>query len=356
MISILDRYILKQVTGIFLFGIGLFTVMLEAQNLFVLVRFALEQHLGTGVMLRLVVLRLPYFLVLSFPMALLLGALLAVGRLADHNEVVAMRTGGISLARMAVPVLAAGALVAAASLALSEYVVPLADQRYWDEVRRVTGQAPPARGYLLFREEEGAGISVYYARRVSEDGATLEGVVVNQEEAGRLARVIVADRARFLEGQWIFQDGIVHDLSGPQRLEVRFKHLVAGIRRTPREILAERKEPADMSIRELLGYINVLRRTGESVARYLVWLHSRIALPISSITFALLALPLGLRPHRSSSSIGMGLTVLIVLVYYLLFTVFMALGETGRLPAALAAWLPNLFVAGVGGVLLWRVR
>ncbi len=356
MISILDRYILKQVTTIFLFGVALFTVMLEAQNLFVLVRFALEQHLGTGVMLRLVVLRLPYFIGLSLPMALLLGALLAVGRLSDHNEVVAMRTGGISLARMAVPVLAAGVLVAAASLVLSEYVVPRSDQRYWDEVRRVTGQVQPARGYVLFREEEGARVSVYYARRVSEDGATLQGVMVNQEESGRLGRIIVADRARFLEGQWVFDDGIVYDLSGLQRIEVRFKRLVAGIRRTPREILAERKDPADMSIRELRGYINVLRRTGESVARYLVWLHSRIALPVSSVTFALLALPLGLRPHRSSSSIGLGLTVLIVLLYYTLFTIAVALGETGRLPAALAAWLPNLFVGGAGGVLLWRIR
>ena len=356
MISILDRYILKQVTTVFLFGVALFTVMLEAQNLFVLVRFALEQHLGTGVMLRLVVLRLPYFIILSLPMALLLGALLAVGRLSDHNEVVAMRTGGISLARMAVPVFTAGVLVAAASLALGEYVVPLADQRYWEEVRQATQQAPPARGYVLFREEDGPRVSIYYARKVSEDGATLEGVVVNQEEAGRLTRIIVANTARFIDGRWAFEEGVAHELSGGPRLEIRFKRLEAGIRRTPREILAERKEPADMSIRELRGYITVLRRSGESVARYLVWLHSRIALPISSITFALLALPLGLRPHRSSSSIGLGLTVLIVLVYYILFTVFVALGENGRLPAFLAAWLPNLFVGGAGGVLLWRIR
>ena len=356
MISILDRYILKQVTTVFLFGVALFTVMLEAQNLFVMVRFVMEQNVRSDVMVRLLVLRLPYFIVLSLPMALLLGALLAVGRLSDHNEVVAMRTGGISLGRMAVPVVAAGVLVAAASLVLSEYVVPLADQRYWDEVRRVTGQVQPARGYVLFREEEGARVSVYYARKVSEDGATLEGVVVNQEEAGRLARVIVANTTRFVDGRWVFEEGVAHELSGGPRLEIRFKRLVAGIRRTPREILAERKEPADMSIRELRGYINVLRRTGESVARYLVWLHSRIALPVSSVTFALLALPLGLRPHRSSSSIGLGLTVLIVLLYYTLFTIVVALGETGRLPAALAAWLPNLFVAGVGAVLLWRIR
>src|SRR3990170_1231219 len=248
------------------------------------VRVALEQHLGTGVMLRLVVLRLPYFIILSLPMALLLGALLAVGRLSDHNEVVAMRTGGISLGRMAVPVFVAGVLVAATSLALGEYVVPLVDQRYWEEVRRATRQAPPARGYVLFREEDGPRVSIYYARKVSEDGAILEGVVVNQEEAGRLARLIVANTARFVDGRWVFEEVVAHELSAGPRLEIRFKRLEAGIRRTPREVLAERKEPADMSIRELRGYINVLRRSGESVARYLVWLHSRIALPISSIT------------------------------------------------------------------------
>ena len=356
MISILDRYILKQVSGIFLFGIALFTVMLEANNLFFLVRFALQQHVSADVLARLLIYRLPYFIVFSLPMALLLGALLTVGRLSDHNEVVAMRTGGISLARVAVPVLAAGVLVAATGLALGEYVAPIGDERYFDEIRRVTSQPVAPRGYILFREEEAAQTSIVYARRISEDGTTLEQVVMNQEMLGRLARVVEAGRARFADGQWVFENGVVHEFSAQGRVDITFKRMVVGIKHTPREILARSKDPADMTIRELQGYIDVLRRTGEAVTKYLVWLHSRVALPMSSIVFALLALPLGLRPHRSGSSIGLGLTVLIIILYYLLFSTGLALGENGRLPAFWAVWSPNFIVAAIGVYLLWRAR
>ncbi len=355
MISILDRYILKQVATIFLFGVALFTVMLEANNLFFLVRFALQAHVSTDILARLAVLRLPYFVVFSLPMGVLLGALLTVGRLSDHNEVVAMRTGGISLTRVAVPVLVAGALVAVSGVALGEWVVPLADQQYFEELRRAGQQVPAPHGYVLFREEDGPAVSIYYARQISADGGTLEEVVVMQFDDGRLVRIIEADRAAFQNGQWIFQNGVVRELA-EGRVEVRFKRLVAGIRRTPREILADRKDPADMTIRELRGYIAVLRRTGESVARYLVWLHSRIAFPTSSLTFALLAIPLGLRPHRSGSSIGLGLTLLIIILYYLLMSTTLALGENNRIPAALAAWAPNVIVGAIGGYLLWRNR
>lgn len=353
---IFDRYILRQVGGVMLFGIALFTVMLTANHLFFLARFAQQQHLALAVLLRLVVLRLPYFVVFSLPMALLLGALLTVGRLSDHNEVVAMRTGGISLARLSLPVLLAGVFVAATAIALGEWVVPLADEQYAAAFRDAGGQAPASRRHILFRETEGAVTSVYYARRLAEDGKTLEGLVVNQFESDRLVRVIEAAQARFDSGQWDFRDGVVHLFTGPQAVEARFQRLKAGIRRTPREILNERKDPADMTIRELQAYIGVLRRTGESIARYLIWLHTRVALPASSIVFALLAIPLGLRPHRSGTSIGLGLTVLIVLLYYLLMSTMLALGESDRVPPIVAAWTPNLLLGGLGSLLLWRAQ
>jgi lipopolysaccharide export system permease protein len=353
---ILDRYILRQVVGTFLFGVGLFTIMLEASfELFGLVRVVMQQGVGALDVVRLLALRVPHYVVFSMPMALLLGTLMAMGRLSDHNEVVALRTGGVSLGRVMLPVLLAGLLVGGGSLALGEFLVPQTNEQYFAELRRIR-QAPPTRGYLLFREREGALVSVYYARRVAADAETLEGVVVHQEEGERVVRLIRAARATYANGAWTFEDGTVNELDQPGRVEVRFTRLRAGLSRTPREIQAERRDPSEMTIAELRSYIRILQRSGESVARYLVWLHARASLPLSSIPFALLALPLGLRPHRSGSSIGLGLTVLIILLYYLGFSITVALSENGRLPAAVAAWAPDGVVAAVGAVLLWRVR
>lgn len=353
--AILDRYIIREVGSIFLFGIALFTLILTVNHIFFLARFAAAQHIDVIVVARLLLLRVPYFLAFSLPMALLLGVLLTFGRLSDRNEVVAMRTSGISLIRVAVPVLVGGLVVSALGIALNEWVVPLAEDRYRTEFLQA-GRVAPQRGYLLFREREGARVSVFYARHVAENGESMEGLTANQFEGDRLVRVIEAARARYSGGGWHLEDGTMYLLGGPQMVQVRFARIDAGIRRTPRDLLAERKDPSEMTIKELRAYMGVLQRTGESIVQYLVWLHSRLALPSSSVIFALLAVPLGLRPHRSGPSIGLGLTIVILLVYYLLMNTTLALGQSGRLSPLLAAWTPNLVIGAVGAYLLWRAR
>lgn len=354
--AILDRYILKEVGGIFLFGVALFTVFLTVNHLFFLARFALQAHVSLTVVARLLLLRVPYFMAFSLPMALLLGTLLTFGRLSDRNEVVAMRTSGIGLSRVTLPALAAGLIVAVAGIILGEVVVPVAEDRYRAEFFVASGQPPSEEGYILFREEEGAQISVFYARRVREAGEVMEGLTVTQFESDRLVRVIEARAARYTDGEWVFEEGTLYLLTGPTSVETRFDRLKVGITRTPREILFARKDPSEMTIRELRTYIGVLRRSGESVVGHIVWLHTRVAFPASSLIFALLAVPLGLRPHRSGRSIGLGLTIVILLGYYLLMNTTLALGQTGRLPALLAAWTPNLVVGSLGAYLLWRAR
>ena len=90
--------------------------------------------------------------------------------------------------------------------------------------------------------------------------------------------------------------------------------------------------------------------------RYAVNLQLKFSLPVSSVIFALLAVPLGLRPHRSGRSTGLGLTVLVLLGYYLMMSITVTLGERGQMPPVWAAWLPNLTVASAGVYLLWTAR
>jgi len=141
--------------------------------------------------------------------------------------------------------------------------------------------------------------------------------------------------------------------TGSTTVTTTFERLRVGLRRTPKEIGIPQREPSEMTIRELRTYVAVLRRSGENVARYSVELQSKIAFPLSAMLFSLLAVPLGLRPHRSGTSIGFGLTIVVLLVYYLMISVTLTLGQGGRLHPIAAAWLPNLVLA-TGGILLLR--
>ncbi len=354
-VGLLDRYIWRHLRGLFLFGVAIFTTFLLVNHLFFLARLVFQEGATFLAALELLVYRIPYFIAFSFPMAMLLASLMAMGRLSDGQEITAMRTAGISLGRIAGSVVLAGALVSIGTLVFNESLVPPAEDRYELSFSRVVGKATATVAQVLFREEQEGIESVYFVRRFTPAAELMEGVVVEQFERGQLRRVIDAARAQYVTNKWEFQNGTMYLFSDGTTVATRFDRLELALRRTPREIAAPQKPVSDMSIRELRAYIDVLRRGGEDVTRYLVELQSKIAIPMSALLFALLAVPLGLRPHRSGPSIGLGLTILVLVGYYILSSVTLTLGQSGRLHPIPAAWLPNLTLAGAALALLRRV-
>ncbi len=354
-ISLLDRYVWRQLAELFAFGVAIFTLLLLVNHLFLVARLVLQQGAALSVALQLLVYHLPYVLAFSFPMAMLLASLLAIGRLSDGQEITAMRTSGISLARIALSVTAAGVLVSAMTLALNEGVVPYAEDRYQQVL--ITGlreRSVSEQRDVLFRDVQEGVESVYFVRLFRRDQERMEGVVVNQFEGGVLNRVIEAQVAQYIGGVWEFRDGTIYVFTGETTVVTQFSRLRVGLQRTPEQIAVPQRDPSEMSIRELRQYITVLRRSGVSAARYLVQVHFKLAVPMSAALFALLAVPVGLRPHRSGTSIGLGLTFLVIIGYYIISSVTITLGDSGRLHPILAAWLPDVVLAAAGLALVRR--
>jgi lipopolysaccharide export system permease protein len=350
--GLLDRYIWKQLSGVLLFGVAFFTAFLLVNHLFVLARLNRDGGFSLA-LLQLAAYRLPYFAVFSLPMATLLASLLAVGRLSDGQEITAMRTSGISLRRIAAPLVIAGLAVSAAAVLTGEFIVPRAEEAYRQALAQtIRSQRTVQR--LLFRDTHDGVESAYFVRRFRVADGVMEDVVVNQLEQGTLKRVIEAARATYQDGEWVFEDGTLHAFSGDTTVTSRFDHLRLQLSRTPREIAIEQRDPSEMTIRELRTYVRLLQRSGQPLAPYAVEIQSKLALPFSAALFALLALPLGLRPHRSGRAIGLGLTVAVLIVYYVLLSITVTLGLNGRLSPVGAAWLPNVALGLAGIALLWR--
>ncbi|MDR7485853.1 MAG: LptF/LptG family permease [Armatimonadota bacterium] len=353
----IDRYILREVGGIFVFGAAVFTTLLMVNHLFFLARLAAEAGIPIRTSLLLLVLRVPYMAAYGLPMAMLLATLMAFGRLSDRNEIIALRTSGWSLGRIALPVLVAGAVVTAISLAVTEYVVPPSETRYRDLLAEVLrSPTRQVQEHVLFREPIDGVESVFYARALDTRDSTMSGVVITQFQHDRPVRLIEAARARFGTEGWVLQDGTIYLLGSGGGVTTRFASMRVALQRTPRQAAAPRRDPSEMTIGELRQQIAALQAAGENILRYVLSLHLKVALPASSVIFALLAVPLGLRPHRSGRSAGLALTVLVLLGYYLMMSVTLTLGERGQLAPFWAAWMPNLTVAAAGGYLLWTSR
>lgn len=351
---LIDRYILREIGGIFLFGVAVFTTLLLINHLFFLARLAADAGVPIRTNLMLLLLRVPYLAAYALPMSMLLATLLAFGRLSDRNEITAMRTTGWSLSRIAVPVIAAGIIVTGLSLGMTEYIVPRSESRYRDLfAEAVRSPQRKVLFHVLFREPVNGVDSTFYARQLDTRDGTMTRVVITQFLGGRPSRLIEAESARFGPDGWVLYDGTLYLLGSASGVKTEFQEMRVTLRRTPQQMAAPRKDPAEMTISELRQQIATLRAAGEDVLRYAVSLQLKLALPASSIIFALLAVPLGLRPHRSGRSTGLGLTVLVLLAYYLIMSVTVALGERGQITPFLAAWIPNLAVAAAGAYLLW---
>ncbi len=311
-IPLLDRYLWRHLRDLFAFGVAIFTTLLLVNHLFFLARLVLQQGTALAVAFQLLVYKLPYFLAFSFPMAMLLASLLAIGRLSDGQEITAMRTSGISLTRIAVSIVAAGVLVSVLTLALNEGVAPRAEERY----RRafaiaLQGPLPTERRDVLFREVQGNIESVYFIRRLLKDAGRMDGVVVNQFEDGALKRVIEAKEGQYQGGVWEFGHGTMYVFTGGTTVVTQFDRLRVGLTQTPQEIALPQRDPSEMSVQELRLYIR--------------------------------------------TSIGLGLTFLVLIGYYIISAAALPLGENGRLNPVVAGWLPDLVLAVVGLVLLHRV-
>jgi len=355
--SLLDRLLFSEVGHSFGFGLGLFTVLLVMNHLFYLARLVIAQGVAVQVALALMVYKVPYFIAFSAPMGVLLATVLAIGRLHDHNEIAALRVAGVSLNRIALPIVLAGAIAAVGTIVFGEGVVSLSDQQYRRAFGDVMSRAPQLRPVenVFFQAPTAGGNALYSAHRYEPRTRTLEGVTVVYLTAGTPLQIIEARRAEYKQGvEWTFYDGHIYLFPQGTTVATKFVTLDVVVPRSPQEFTLPPRQPADMSLRELIEQIVILRRGGADAHDYIGELHAKIATAASCIVFALIAVPLSLRPHRSGPSVGFGLSVLVLVAYYLI-AIPAQLASDGRLLSpVIAAWLPDVIVGAAGVALLMR--
>jgi lipopolysaccharide export system permease protein len=355
--KILDRYVIKELLDPFIFGVTAFTLILSASMvMFELVRAVVIMGMPLHIAGQLFIFKLPSVVVYIFPMAMLLASILAFARFSSDKEIIAFRAGGVSLYRIMVPVLAMGLAVSFLTLAFYEIVVPEANHASKKLlIETKIEKAPQIRENVFIPElERGQLKRIFYARKSS--GNTMTGVIIQEFDDGHLSQLINARTAEWNTDRWIFRNGTTYFLSdeGEYRHLIRFEEQHIVLKLTPADLEEGSKNPEDMNFNALRNYIDLKKKMGENVADLSIQLNLKLAIPFACFVFTLLGAPLGLNPTRKSSSIGLGISVIIIFVYYVLMFSAMAAGQMELISPFLAAWLPNVITAGIGGWILYK--
>jgi lipopolysaccharide export system permease protein len=377
--TLLDRYLLAELVGPFLFGVAAFaSILIAGQFLFKLTSF-LAKGAPVPEVMALFGLKLVPMIVLTFPMAALLATLLGYGRLSGDAEITAMAASGIPFIRIAAPAFLLGLVVSVGALAINEGVVPRAG-RTSRVLEAAIAKALQEKGLDAAFVEPGRAAVIQdfenkkLARLVVAQGfdlreKTLRGVTMLEfDQDGLGARWIQADSAVWeKDRRWLFRNARVQPWRGARapvggspenaRMRMAAAELEFTINKTPNQVLSSQKKPEDMSYAELAGYLEALRDQSvepQAMREMEVDLHNKIAIPFASLIFTLIGAPLALRRPRSGSSVGLGLSVLIIFGYYILWHGMSIMAEGGHVAPLVASWTANAVGLLAGGALIAR--
>ena len=350
---LMDIYLLRRFFFYFVLLTATFVFLFEAFTFFELLDDIARHRIPFLVVVDYFRYLTPYLLYSLGPLAALVSVLVTLGVMSKNNEIVAIKASGVSLYRLAVPLLLAGILLATAMVALDDLYLPYANQRQ-DALRNQIKGRPPQTYKRPERWIFGESSKIYNYDVFEPSQNVFGGLTVLELDPAtfQVRRRVFASRAQWsptqktwiLEGGWIrdFSDGTITNYE-PFRVRD-----LAELTEPPTYFNREFLQAFQMSWRDLRTYINGLQQAGYDVSALTVQWHRKLAFPLIAPISMLLAIPfaffVGTRGAVGGVAIGVGIGI----IYWSLAELLQAMGGIGQLPPLLAGWSPDIIFFFLG--------
>lgn len=362
--QIVDTYVLSGFLFYFALWLASFVLLYHVFTFFELLSDIFKNHIAMTRVLTYHMFLTPRLIYEFTPVAVLAAVLVVFGVLAKNNEVTAFKACGISLYRLAAPVLIAGTLLSGSLFAFDHYWVPEAD-RVQDQIRaEIKGK--PAQTFLRPDRKWIYGLHdrIYYYKYFDQAELVMLGVNVFEIEPGhfRLKRHIYAERARWepVIKKWVFQNGWSREMNGDRFGP--FDSFAGGTRtfseleETPNYFVKEKLQSQQMNFQELEAYISELQQSGFDTVPLQVQFHKKFSVPLFALILAMVSTPFAFLAGNRGAMAGVGISFLIFVAYWSVDRYFEQVGNLSQLPAVMAAWSPDAIFSLVGLYFLARMR
>jgi len=351
--KIIHLYIFREITTPFLLGFAVFTFVLLTGKLLKLAEMVITKGMPISDILRLIVYMLPSFCVVTIPMSFLLALLLAFGRLSADSEITALKASRISLYGLLPPAIFFAAILFAVSMFMTVYALPWGNSAF------------KAFLYDVIK----ARITLSLKEKVFNDN--VPGVVLYMDKYDHkrnfISDVLIYDDRKANEPVTIFaRTGAI--ATDPQKREIRLSLKNGSIHENPAvsdyrliefasydmSINLSNSSPGvktdeqDMSFSDLLHNIRNSDTDMAAKKNLQMEFHKRLSLPFACFVFVVIGIPLGMQNQRAGKAAGFSIGIGVILFNYILFSIGKNLGQKGLLHPAVAMWVPNLVLLGIG--------
>ncbi|MBL7073062.1 MAG: LptF/LptG family permease [Candidatus Omnitrophica bacterium] len=360
--KIITRYMLKELGGPFLGALFVSTIILAAGNIIQTVDMVMNKGVEAIQVVKIFFLFLPYVLIFTIPISVLSAVLLGFGRLSGDNEVTTLRTSGINIHSIVLPVLICGFIISLISVPLNDRILPESEFIARKLLKKVGIKHPTA---MLEPGVFVKGFKNYIIFIHGVKGEVLENIRIYQPRKGKPTRTIEAKTGEIISlpeensvKLWL-REGTADEIATDKpdefyKLSFKDYYLTLNLEKTV-DVRNIQKKAREKSIKELLTDIRSLSENDIDAVPLRIELHKKIALAFSNLVFVLAAIPLAITTHRREKFVGFGLAIVLFLIYWGIMLGGIAFAIRGIIHPWLGVWLADILLFTMGVVLFYRI-
>jgi len=360
---IINIYIFKEMIPNFTTSLIVFTFLVLAGRILKLTEWMVNHGTRPSQVLLIAIYTIPYVFYYTLPMATLLASLIAFSRLNEDNEIIALKSSGISLCQIMPPVVAFSIISYLFASFIAIYLIPSSNYsmaKVLFEIARSNTSIGIKQGIF----NDSIPNVMLYANHISAHDQTMKEVFIFDERDPAFSNTIIAQQGRISSNPKQMSlnlhliDGSVFmvskDLDSSRVMRFKTYDLNIELSDIMSRFSSLRKGKKEMSISELRRYIKETKKGTVRHNEVVIELQRKFSVPFTCLILGLIGLPLGLMRRARGRSWGIALSIAVFMVYYILLFVSDSLGEIGKLNPVLAMWIPNMVLGATTLILFWR--
>ncbi|MFN8358457.1 MAG: LptF/LptG family permease [Candidatus Kapaibacterium sp.] len=355
--NILDRYILRQFVMTLMFSVFALCTIFLVVNLLESLEIFLDKKVAFGIIAEYYLHFFPEILKLLMPIAALMASLFAIGKLSNSNEITAMKSGGLSLYRMLVPLVLFSIALSLGQLYFNGWIVPESNARKAriDRQYLQRGSENTTIYNLYFRDEPLRNVMMQYYDGLKKSGTNVIVEEYSSEKSPRLLRrteaaTITWDSA---SSQWKATDMVRREYTPSGILYLHSAGGAVHCNLTHAQIMELQRSPNEMNFDELHSYINLIAKGGKDVRSQMIDYYGQYAFPFANVIVVLFGVPFASVRKKSGLAVNIAAAMIISFCYLAFTKIGQSLGSSLDVHAAVIGWMPNaiFLVVAIGNIL-----
>lgn len=361
--SITHRYIVKEMFGPFSINIFVFAFLFLMTEMIEIANWIVNYNLSLWAVLTMILYTMPSFLVFIIPMSVMLTILLTFLRLSSDNEIVALKSCGMSIYGLLTPVLLFALFGFFLTIFMTLYAVPRSKASLEEMSLKVAASNVDIGLKERTFNDTFKGVMLY-VNKIDPKNRKLIDVFIEDKRKPDIVVTIVAPQGRLIgePEKYIYHlllsNGTIHQTNPKERsansIQFNTYTMSLDLKQQVAKAAQRKKDRDEMTVAELQQYIEKSKRKDEDYHKAKITLHQRFSIPVACLTLGLLAFPLGVQSKSTRRSFGLVLCLFFFFLYYVLLTAGYSFGKSGVYPPAIGMWLPNVVMAGIGLFFLFQ--